>query len=39
LGLKRIKPSINKDVETWYEKINDGITNIVPQKMDNTFYG
>jgi transitional endoplasmic reticulum ATPase len=38
-GLKRIKPSINKDVETWYEKINDGITNIVPQKMDNTFYG
>ena len=39
LGLKRIKPSINKDVETWYEKINDGITNVVPQKMDNTFYG
>ena len=38
-GLKRIKPSINKDVETWYEKINDGITNVVPQKMDNTFYG
>jgi len=38
-GLKRIKPSINKDVETWYEKINDGITNVVPQKMDNAFYG
>ena len=38
-GLKRIKPSISKEVETWYEKIKEGVSNIVPQKMDNTFYG
>ncbi len=38
-GLKRIKPSISKEVETWYETIKEGISNIVPQKMDNTFYG
>ena len=39
LGLKRIKPSISKDVETWYDKIKEGVSNVVPQKMDNTFYG
>ena len=38
-GLKRIKPSISKEVETWYDKIKDGISNVVPQKLDNTFYG
>ena len=38
-GLKRIKPSISKDVETWYDKIQEGISNVVPQKLDNTFYG
>ncbi|MDC0194255.1 CDC48 family AAA ATPase [Candidatus Nitrosopelagicus sp.] len=39
LGLKRIKPSISKEVETWYNKIKEGVSNVVPQKMDNTFYG
>ena len=39
LGLKRIKPSISKDVETWYDKIKEGVSNVVPQKMDTTFYG
>ena len=39
LGMKRIKPSISKEVETWYGKIEDGISRIVPQEMDNTFYG
>ena len=38
-GLKRIKPSISKEVETWYNKIKEGVSNVVPQKMDNTFYG
>ena len=38
-GLKRIKPSISKDVETWYDKIQEGISNVVPQKLDSTFYG
>ena len=39
LGMKRVKPSISKEVETWYEKMKDGVSNIVPQEMDNTFYG
>ena len=38
-GLKRIKPSISKEVETWYDKIKEGVSNVVPQKMDNAFYG
>ena len=37
-GLKRIKPSISKEVETWYDKIKEGVSNVVPQKMDNAFY-
>ena len=39
LGMKRVKPSISKEVETWYEKMKDGVSNVVPQEMDNTFYG
>ena len=39
LGMKRVKPSISKEVETWYEKMKDGVSNIVPQEIDNTFYG
>tara|TARA_B100000029_G_scaffold461303_1_gene492976 strand:- start:2609 stop:4753 length:2145 start_codon:yes stop_codon:yes gene_type:complete len=39
MGMKRVKPSISKEVETWYEKIKDGVSNIIPQEMDNAFYG
>ena len=39
LGMKRVKPSISKEVETWYGKMKDGVSNIVPQEIDNTFYG
>ena len=39
LGMKRVKPSISKEVETWYDKMEDGISRIVPQEMNNTFYG
>ena len=39
LGMKRVKPSISKEVETWYDKMKDGISSIVPQEMNNTFYG
>ena len=39
LGMKRVKPSISKEVETWYGKMKDGVPNIVPQEIDNTFYG
>ncbi len=38
-GLKRIRPSITKEVETWYEKIKEGATSIIPREADKTFYG
>ena len=37
--LKRIRPSITKEVETWYEKIKEGASNIIPREADKTFYG
>ena len=38
-GLKRVKPSITKEVEQWYEKIQDVVSNVVPKELDKTFYG
>ena len=38
-GLKRIRPSITKEIETWYEKIKEGASNIIPREADKTFYG
>ena len=38
-GLKKIKPSISKEVETWYEKIKEGVSSIIPREADKTFYG
>jgi transitional endoplasmic reticulum ATPase len=38
-GLKNIRPSITKEVETWYEKIKEGASNIIPREADKTFYG
>ena len=31
-GLKRIKPSISKDVETWYDKIKEGVSILYQNK-------
>ena len=38
-GLKQIKPSITNEVETWYEKIKEGVSNVIPKESDRTFYG
>jgi transitional endoplasmic reticulum ATPase len=38
-GLKKIKPSITKEVDQWYTGIKESISNAVPQKIDKTFYG
>ncbi|MBT4454891.1 MAG: CDC48 family AAA ATPase [Candidatus Nitrosopelagicus sp.] len=38
-GLKNIRPSITKEVETWYEKIKEGASSIIPREADKTFYG
>ena len=37
--LKKIKPSITKEVETWYEKIKEGASSIIPKEADKSFYG
>jgi transitional endoplasmic reticulum ATPase len=38
-GLKNVRPSITKEVETWYEKIKEGASSIIPREADRTFYG
>ena len=38
-GLKQIKPSITNEVEVWYEKIKDGVSNVIPRETDRVFYG
>ena len=38
-GLKNIRPSITKEVETWYEKVKESSSSIIPREADKTFYG
>ena len=38
-GLKRVSPSITPDVIEWYNSIRESISNVVPKKIDKTFYG
>ena len=38
-GLKQINPSITNEVEAWYEKIKDGVSNVIPKESDRMFYG
>ena len=38
-GLKKVKPSITKEVDQWYTGIKESISNVVPQKIDKAFYG
>ncbi len=38
-GLKKVKPSITKEVEQWYSTMKESISNVVPKTIDKTFYG
>jgi transitional endoplasmic reticulum ATPase len=38
-GLKKVKPSITKEVEQWYGNMKESISNVVPKTIDKTFYG
>ncbi|MBI5697399.1 MAG: CDC48 family AAA ATPase [Thaumarchaeota archaeon] len=38
-ALKKIRPSITKEVDQWYSAIRETISNVVPKQMDRTFYG
>ena len=36
---KRIRPSITKEVDRWYNTVKESISNVVPKSGDRTFYG
>ncbi len=38
-ALKKIRPSITKEVDQWYLAIRETISNVVPKSMDRSFYG
>ena len=38
-GLKQVKPTITKEVDQCYNTIRETISNVVPKKGENTFYG
>lgn len=38
-ALRRVKPSITKEVDQWYTTIKESISNVVPRTIDKTFYG
>lgn len=39
MGLKKVKPSITKEVDQWYKTVKESISNVVPRAIDKTFYG
>ncbi|MDH3312123.1 MAG: CDC48 family AAA ATPase [Nitrosopumilus sp.] len=38
-SLKRIRPSITKEVDQWYNTVKESISNVVPKTRDKSFYG
>nr|AIF00041.1 ATPase AAA (VCP, CDC48) [uncultured marine thaumarchaeote KM3_128_G11] len=38
LALKKVKPSITKQIDKWYTSIKDEVSNIIPKSTDETFY-
>ena len=38
-SLNRIKPSITKEVDNWYNSVKESISNVVPKTENKSFYG
>jgi transitional endoplasmic reticulum ATPase len=38
-SLNRIKPSITKEVDHWYNAVKESISNVVPKTENKSFYG
>jgi len=38
-SLKQVRPSITKEVDQWYNKVKESISNVVPKSEDKSFYG
>ena len=37
-SLKRVRPSITKEVDQWYNTVKESISNVVPKSGDKSFY-
>ena len=38
IGLKRVRPSITKEIDKWYNDIKAEVSNVIPKSTDETFY-
>ncbi len=38
-SLKKVRPSITKEVDQWYNTVRESISNVVPKTGDKAFYG
>ena len=38
VGLKRVRPSITKEINKWYSDIKAEVSNIIPKSTGGTFY-
>ena len=38
IALKKVRPSINKEIDKWYTDIKAEVSNIIPKSTDETFY-
>jgi len=38
VGLKRVRPSITKEIDKWYSDIKAEVSNVIPKSRDETFY-
>ena len=38
VGLKKVRPSITKEISKWYSDIKAEVSNIIPKPAGDTFY-
>ena len=38
VGLKRVRPSITKEIDKWYSDIKAEVSNVIPKSTSDTFY-
>ena len=38
VGLKRVRPSITKEIDKWYNDIKAEVSNVIPKSTSDTFY-
>ena len=38
IALKRVRPSMTKEIDKWYSDIKAEVSNIIPKPAGDTFY-